>query len=133
MKDSTLLTVFRMQVFFTNLSLMEFQVSYLALFLLFLVIDGFAWFGMGILHKNIRLILEFLKVPFLVLHLWLLNLNLIYKTIWSGAGSDLLISMLEKLSWFLLTGLITLVLLCENGWPILEENYLLRCWVDFLF
>ena len=29
---------------------------------------------------------------------WLLNFNLIYKTLWTGAGSDLLISMLEKLN-----------------------------------
>ena len=28
---------------------------------------------------------------------WLLNLNLIYETLWTEAGSDLLISMLEKL------------------------------------
>ena len=33
-----------MLVFFTNLSFMEFQVSYLALFLFFSVIDGFKWF-----------------------------------------------------------------------------------------
>ena len=42
---------------------------------------------------------------------WLLNLNLIYKILLTQAGSDLLISMLEKLNWFCLTGLITLVLL----------------------
>ena len=42
---------------------------------------------------------------------WLLNLNLIYETLWTGVRRDLLISMLEKLSWFLLTGLITMVLL----------------------
>ena len=41
---------------------------------------------------------------------WLLNLNLIYETLWTGAESGLLISMLEKLSWFHLIGLITLVL-----------------------
>ena len=41
---------------------MEFQVRYLALFLLFSVID----FSV-ILHKNIHLILEFLKVPSMVL------------------------------------------------------------------
>ena len=39
------------------------------------------------------------------------NLNLIYETVCTGAGSDLLISMLEKLNLFHLTGLITLVLL----------------------
>ena len=46
----------------------KFQVRYLALFLLFSVIDGFKWFWMRSLHKNIQLMLEFLKTPFLVLH-----------------------------------------------------------------
>ena len=41
---SKALTGFGMLVFFTNVSLMEFQVRYLALFLLFSVIDGFKWF-----------------------------------------------------------------------------------------
>ena len=47
---------------------MEFQVRYLALFLFFSVIDSFKWLWMGSLHKNIQLMLEFLKVPLLVLH-----------------------------------------------------------------
>ena len=38
---------------------------------------------------------------------WLLNLNLIYKTLWTG----LLISMLGKFSWLHLTSLLTMVLL----------------------
>ena len=42
---------------------------------------------------------------------WLLNLNLIYETLWTGARSGLLISMLGILSWFRLTSLITIVLL----------------------
>ena len=42
---------------------------------------------------------------------WPVNLNPIYKTLLTGAGCNLLISMLEKISWFRLTGLITLVLL----------------------
>ena len=140
-----------MLVFFTNVSLMEFQVRYLTLFLLFSVIDGFELFWMEILHKNIQLMLEFFMAPFLVLHFscytsmtfltmlsvillsilmmllsvlsvirhlicgnnlnWFLNLNLIYKTLWTGVRSGLLISMLGKLSWFRLTGLITMVLL----------------------
>ena len=41
----------------------------------------------------------------------LLNLNLIYETLWTGTGSDSLISMLKKLNWFCLTSLITRVLL----------------------
>ena len=63
-----LLNRFGMLVYFTNLSLMEFQVRYLTLFLLFSVIDSFEWFWMEGLHKNIQLMLEFLKSPFLVLH-----------------------------------------------------------------
>ena len=57
-----------MLVFFTNLGLMKFQVRYSALFLLFSVIDDFEWFWMESLYKNIQLMLEFLKAPFLVLH-----------------------------------------------------------------
>ena len=143
-------TGFAMLVFFMNVSLMEFLVRYLALFLLFSVIESLEWFWIASLHKNIQLMLEFLKVPFLVLHFssyilmtflmlpvillsmlmillsnlsairhlicgnnqdWLLNLNLIYETLWTGPVSSLLISMLEKLNWFCLIGLITLVLL----------------------
>ena len=146
-----LLTGFDMLVSFTNLSLMEFQVRYLALFLLFSVIDDFEWFWMESFHKNIQLMLEFLKAPFLVLHFsyytlmtfltmlsaillsmlmillsilsvirhlicsnnlnWLLNLNMIYETLWTRVRSSLLISILGKFSWFRLTGLITMVLL----------------------
>ena len=61
-------TEFGMLVFFTNLSLIEFQVRYFALFLPFSVIDNFKWFWMGNLHNNIQLMLEFLKAPFLVLN-----------------------------------------------------------------
>ena len=42
---------------------------------------------------------------------WHLNFNLNYKTLWTGAGSGLLVSMLGKLSWFRLTGPIPVVLL----------------------
>ena len=42
---------------------------------------------------------------------WLLNLNLIYETLWTGTRSGFLISMLGKLSLFNLNGFITLVLL----------------------
>ena len=64
---SRLLTDFGMLVFFTNLSLMEFEVRHLALFLLFSVIGGFGLFWMVNPHKNIQLMLEFLKSLFLVL------------------------------------------------------------------
>ena len=60
-----LLTGFGILVFFANLSLMEFQVRYLAMFFLFSVIDSIEWFWMESLHKNIHLIMEFLR-----LHYW---------------------------------------------------------------
>ena len=137
---------FGMLVFFRNLSLIEFQVRYLALFLLFSVMDGFKSLWMESLHKNIQLMTPFLVLHFsyctlmtfqtmlsvillsmlmillsilsLIRHLicnnnlnWLLNLNLIYETLWIGVRSGLLISVLGKHSWFHLTGLITMVLL----------------------
>ena len=49
-----LLTGFGMLVYLTNLYLIESQVRYLALFLLFLVTDSFKWFWMESLHKNIH-------------------------------------------------------------------------------
>ena len=39
---------------------------------------------------------------------WLVNSNLIYETLWTGAGSGLLISMLEKSGLFPSTNLIAL-------------------------
>ena len=105
---------------------MKFQVRYLALLCLFSVIDGFEYFWMGSLHKNIQLLQEPLKALFLSQHIsyyalttfqmmlpvillmipmlmillctvslirylicgskqnWFLNLNLIYKTLWTG-------------------------------------------------
>ena len=56
-------------VFFTNLRCMKFQVRYLALLCLFSVIDGFEYFWMGSLHKNIQLIQEPLKALFLGQHI----------------------------------------------------------------
>ena len=141
-----------MLLFFKNLSLIEFQVRYFILFLLFSVIDSFEWFWMGSLHKNIQLMLELLKAPFLMMlsvillsmlmillsilsvikdlicgnnQNQLLNLNLIYKTMWTEAESSLLISMVEKLNLFHLTSLITLVLLMWNCMDLfLRKNHL---------
>ena len=45
-----LLTEFGMLVFFSNVSLMEFPIRYLTLFLLFSIIDGVEWFWMENLH-----------------------------------------------------------------------------------
>ena len=125
---------------------------------------------MGNIHKNIQLMLEFLKAPFLVLHFpyyilmtflmmlsvvllpmlmillsvlsvimhricgnnlnWLLNFNMIYEILWTGARSVLLISMPGKLNQFRLAGLITLVLLMWK-WVILFLRK--NAWVDLFF
>ena len=63
-----LLTGSGMLVFFKNLSLTEFQVRYLVLFLLFSIIDKFEWLWLESLRRNIQLMLEFIEAPFLVLH-----------------------------------------------------------------
>ena len=65
---------------------MEFWVRYLALFCLFSVTDGFDWFLMGSLHKNIQLTLEFLKAPFLVLHILLYISDLPEDVIFEDVG-----------------------------------------------
>ena len=60
---------------------------------------------------------------------WLMNLNLIYKTPWTGPRSGFLISVLGKLSWFRLTGLTTLVLLMWKWMGLfLRKYHIFRCW-----
>ena len=113
-----------MLVFFTNLSLMEFQVRYLALFLLFSLIDSFEWFWMESLYKNIQLMLEFLWGLFLVLHF----------------SCCILIAFLMMLSVILLSMLMILLfiltvirqLICGNNlnW-LLDLNLILNLEVDF--
>ena len=49
-----LLTGFGMLTFFTNVVLVEFQVRYLVLFLLFSLTEIFGWFWMASFHKNIQ-------------------------------------------------------------------------------
>ena len=59
---------------------------------------------------------------------WLLKLNLIYETLWTEVKSGLLISILEKRSWFCWTSLITLVLLVWKSMSLfLRKNHLSRC------
>ena len=88
---------FGMLVFFKNLSLMEFQVRYLALFLPFSVIDNFKWFWMESLHKNIQLMQELLKAPFLVLHFSYYTL-MIFLTMLSVIMLSMLMILLSFLS-----------------------------------
>ena len=116
---------------------------------------------MGSLQKNIQLMFESHKAPFLALHFsyytlmillmlsvillsmlmillpilnvirhlicgsnlnGLMNLNLIYETLWTGARSGLLISVLGKLNWFYLAGLITDSMDVKMDRSVLEEK-----------
>ena len=58
-----------------------------------------------------------------------MNINLTYKTLWTGTECSFLISMLEKLYLFRLTSLITLVLLMLKWLGLLlSRSHLLRSW-----
>ena len=54
---------------------------------------------------------------------WLLNLNLIYETLWTGAGSGLLISVLKQLNLFhLIVRITTVLLLWKKDGSVLDEK-----------
>ena len=89
---------------------------------LFLVLHFFCFTLMNFLTMLTVVLLSMLMILLFILSVtrylicgnnlnWLVNLNLIYETLWTGVRNDLLISLLGKLSWFHLTGLITMVLL----------------------
>ena len=65
--------------------------------------------------------------------IWFLNVNLIYKTIWTWVGSGFLISTLGKPNWFCLTSLITLVLLIWKWISLFLKKKYLFAVVDILF
>ena len=98
-----LLTGFGMLVFFTNLSLMEFQVRYLPLFLLFSVIDDFEWFWMKHFHKNNQLMLSFSR-----LYSWSYTFPTILITF-------LITIMLSMLMILISTPSVTRHLICDNN------------------
>ena len=125
------LTGFGMLFHFTNLSLMEFQVKYLTLFLLFSVTDCFEWFWMESLHKNTQLILEFLKVPFVDVHFSCCILVTVRMTL-----SVILLSMLIILLSILTVikhricdnnfkWLLNLNLICETLWTRVRSGLLI--------
>ena len=104
-----LLTGFGMLVYFTNLSVMEFQVTYLALLLLF-----YKWFWMESHHRNIRSMLDVFKALFLVLHL----------------SCYTLMTFMTMLSVILLSMLIILLYKCDQSsdlWQYLELTSELEC------
>ena len=133
----TLLTAFGILVFITNVSLTEFQVRYLALFLLFSVTEAFQWFWMERFHKNNQLMLGLLKNPFLVLRFSCYTLMTFLTTL-----SVILLSMLmillsilsvirhlicgSNLNWFL-----NLNLIYEKLWTGVRSGFLISMLVSF--
>ena len=126
-----ILTGFVTLVFFTNLRLIEFQVRYLFLFLIFSVIDDFEWFWMESLHNNIQLMLEFLKTPFLVLHFSYSTL-MTFLTMLSVILLSMLIILLSILSVIKhlncgnnLNWLLNLSLIYERLWSRVRNGFLI--------
>ena len=62
---------------------------------------------------------------------WLLNLNLIYETLWTGAGSGLLISMLEKLIWLDQSNNTVAIAVKMDGSVIEEKSSFKMLWLNF--
>ena len=94
---------------------------------------------MNFLMKNIVILLSMLmilpSIQSMIRHLirgnnfnWFLHLNLTYKALWTGVRSGLLISILGKLNWFYLIGLIPVLLMWKWMGLFLRKNHLLRCW-----
>ena len=109
---------------------MEIQVRYLPLFLLFSVIGGLRCFWMGSLHKNIHLMLEFLKAPFLVLHFRYYTL-MAFLTMLSVILLSMLMMLLSTLN-------VIRHLISDNNWnwllnltliyEILRTEAGIQCW-----
>ena len=116
-----------MLVFCTNLSLMEFQVRYLTLYLLFLVIDDFEWVRMESLQKNIQLMLEFLKAPFLVTHLSCYT-SMTFLTMLSVILLSMLmilLSMLSVIRHLIFDNSLNLLLIYETLWTGVKSGLLI--------
>ena len=110
---------------------MEFQVRYLVSFCLFLAIDSFKLFWMESLHKNIQLMLEFLKAPFLILHFSCYTL-MTFLTMLSVILLSLLMTLFSILSVIrhLICGnnlnqLLNLNVICEILWTGVKSGLLI--------
>ena len=117
------MTGFGMLIFFTNLSLMEFQARYLTLFLLLSVLPYFTWMGSC---KNIQLILTSLKGPFLFLHFFYYTL-IIFLMILSIILISILMIILSSLSVISVAFLLLLsVILLSNQIKLLIPQLIIK-------
>ena len=116
-----------MLVFCTNLSLMELQVRYLTLYLLFLVIDDYEWVRMESLQKNIQLMLEFLKAPFLVLHFscYTLMTFLTMLSVILLSMLMILLSVLSVIRHLIFDNSLNLLLIYETLWTGVKSGLLI--------
>ena len=124
-------TGFDMLIFFINLSLIEIQVRSLPFFCLFSVIDVFGWFWMGSVQNNVQLVLEFLKILFLVLRFSYYTLMTFLKML-SVILPSLLMMLLSTLSAMrhLICGnsckwLLHLNLIYEKLWIVVTSDLLI--------
>ena len=105
---------------------MEFQARHLALFLLFSVTDGFEWFWMECIHKNIQLMLEFIKAQgsYYTLMTFLMMLSVIFLSMLIILLSiiiairDLICG--NNFNWFL-----NLNLIYETLWVVVRSGLLI--------
>ena len=124
-------TGFDMLIFFINLSLIEIQVRSLPFCCLFSVIDVFRWFWMGSVQNNVQLVLEFLKILFLVLRFSYYTLMTFLKML-SVTLPSLLMILLSTLSAMrhLICGnsckwLLHLNLIYEKLWTVVTSDLLI--------
>ena len=110
-----------MLVFFPKLSIVEFQVRYLALSLLFSIIGSFRWLWISSDQKNIQLMLEFLKAPFLVL----------YFSCYTSMTLLIMLSVILLSILMILLSILSLIkhLICGNNFNwLLNLNLIFELW-----
>ena len=99
---------------------MEFQVRCLALFFLSSVLGGLQWFWMGSLHKNIQVMLGFLKPTFMTLHISYYTL-ITFLLMLSVILASMMIILLSTLSMIR-------YLICDNWNLLLKLNLIYMDW-----
>ena len=109
------------------------SVRYLALFLLFSVVDGFEWFWKESLHRSIRLVVEFFKGPFLFLHFscCILMTFLMVLSVVLAPMLMILLSILGVIRHLICGGSLSWLLICCALWTGLGNGLLISMLVLF--